>query len=159
MSDIFTQSAKHVLTEAMGDMRSAIEGAPPDALNWRPAGDDTNSIAVLAIHVMNSTRWWLSTATGAPLPHRNREEEFIATAPTAATLLATVDEMHADCVQLLNPAEQVDWSAKRATRAGPDDDGPSEVPAAWALLHALTHLREHTGQLLLTRQLWDAGKR
>jgi hypothetical protein len=32
------------------------------------------------------------------------------------------------------------------------------VSAAWALLHALEHLREHEGQLFLTRQLWDQRK-
>jgi hypothetical protein len=29
------------------------------------------------------------------------------------------------------------------------------VLAGWALLHALEHLREHEGQMFLTRQLWD----
>ena len=29
------------------------------------------------------------------------------------------------------------------------------VTAAWALIHALVHLREHVGHAELTRQLWD----
>ena len=39
------------------------------------------------------------------------------------------------------------------TRPNPDDD--MKVPAAWALLHAIEHLREHVGQMQLTRQLWE----
>lgn len=31
--------------------------------------------------------------------------------------------------------------------------GAEQVSAAWALLHALEHLREHVGQMQLTRQL------
>jgi hypothetical protein len=37
----------------------------------------------------------------------------------------------------------------------PDDD---PVTAAWALLHALEHLREHAAQAQLTRQLWQRGR-
>jgi hypothetical protein len=33
------------------------------------------------------------------------------------------------------------------------------MPAAWALMHALEHLREHLGHMALTRQLWEQGNR
>ena len=43
--------------------------------------------------------------------------------------------------------------------AGFDEDGPKEEPvtASWALLHALTHLQEHTAQLQITRQFFLAN--
>ena len=41
MPDPFLTSARDLLRRARDDMRAAIDGLPPDALNWRPAGDDT----------------------------------------------------------------------------------------------------------------------
>jgi uncharacterized damage-inducible protein DinB len=152
--DPFLLAAQHVLDRALDEMRQSLAGAANDALNWRPGGDDTNSLAVLAVHALSSTRSWLSVATGAPLPERDRDAEFEATASDAASLLAWFDGLALECRALLEPAGAIDWRAVRRTHPRPDDR-PEEVSGAWALLHALEHLREHEGQLFLTRQLWD----
>lgn len=156
MPDPFTAAAAGILDDALADMRSAIDGAATDALNWKPGGDGTNSIAVLAVHSMSSTRSWLSIAVGAPLPGRDRDSEFIATTPGAEALLAFIDAMRADCVRLLSEAAVPDWGVSRRTHTRPNPDAEPDVSAAWALLHALEHLREHAGQMLLTRQLAGA---
>lgn len=152
MADVITVSAKALLAEAARDMRAAVDGASAEALNRRPGGDDTNAMAVLAVHAMHSTRWWLSVSTGAPLPARVRDEEFVASAPDATWLLSFVEQMGADCVRLLEDMETPDWAAV----VRPDADG-QELTRGWALLHAMTHLREHTGQIMLTRQLVAGG--
>ena len=156
MPDPIIAGASENLVTALGDMRPAIEGASVEALNWRPAGDTTNSIAVLAVHVMNSTRMWLSVATGAPLPERDRDSEFLATTPSAAELLSFVDKYAKDCAALLDGAGTVDWDAMRQTHPRPRPGASEEVTGAYALVHAFGHLREHVGQMMLTRQLWDA---
>jgi hypothetical protein len=81
---------------------------PAEALNWKPAGADTNSIAVLATHVMHSTRSWLSVAVGAELPDRDRESEFRVTEDDPGALLRLVDEMSDECKALLKDAGEVD---------------------------------------------------
>src|SRR3972149_2702921 len=68
MPDPILTSARDLLRRARDDMRAAIDGLPPDALNWRPAGADTNSIAAMANHALTSARTWLSVAVDAPLP-------------------------------------------------------------------------------------------
>jgi uncharacterized damage-inducible protein DinB len=153
-SDPILIAAQHVLARSLEEMRRSIAGASAEALNWRPGGDDTNSPAVLTVHALSSTRSWLSVATGAPLPERDRDAEFVAEAMDAASLLAFFDTMALGCTALLEPGEPVDWSTTRRTHPRPDDR-PEHVSAGWALLHALEHLREHEGQLFLTRQLWD----
>ena len=157
MPDPILIAAHHILNTAVTDMRTSIEGASSETLNWRPAGDDTNSTAVLAVHSMTSTRSWCSVAVGAPLPERDRPAEFRATASGASDLTAFIEAMQRDCVRLLDQAHDVDWSAVRTTHARPND-ATERVSAAWALLHALEHLREHTGQMLLTRQLFAAPR-
>jgi uncharacterized damage-inducible protein DinB len=150
-------SAREIFVTALADMRPAVEGASPEALNWRPAAAGTNSIVVLVVHAMNSTRWWLSVATGAPLPDRDRASEFVAEAADASALLSIVDDLARDCETLLGDADRVDWRAKHRTGSTRARTGASdEVTAAFALIHAFGHLREHIGQMTLTRQLWDA---
>jgi uncharacterized damage-inducible protein DinB len=158
MNDPIITAAHENLETALGDMRPAIEGASTEALNWRPAGEGTNSLAVLAIHVMNSTRMWLSVATGAPLPDRDRDSEFVASTSGADDLLAFVDRYAADCVALLDRAGDVDWNAMRETHPRPRPGASEQVTGGFAVVHAIGHLREHVGQMMLTRQLWDARR-
>lgn len=152
-------AASAVLKDALEAMRAATEGASPEALNWRPAGAETNSLAVLGVHTMHSTRSWLSVAMGTQLPARDRDSEFVATADSVVALRDVIERMGSECRELLDQAAPPEWGVMRKTHARPSPDWPTEVSAAWALLHALEHMREHAGQMLLTRQLFDAGSR
>jgi hypothetical protein len=152
--DPFIAAAREQFTVTLGDLRQGIQGATAEALNWRP-GEDTNPIAVLAVHVMGSTRWWLSVALGAPRPDRDRAAEFQAAAPGADGLLAHIADGERECLALLDGAREVDWMAVRQTGARPRPGAVEQVTSAWALIHALEHLGEHAGQIALTRQLWD----
>jgi hypothetical protein len=157
-TDALLAAARFVVREDLKDLRAAVDGLPADALNWKPGGDDTNSAAVLVTHVLNSTRWWLSNAVGAPLPDRDRASEFRVTEDNPGALTALVDEFRGDIGRVLDGAADVDWGAARKTHAA-SGDGPENVPAAWALLHAIEHLREHVAHVSLTRQLWEARGR
>src|SRR3990172_9357335 len=152
-TDPLLTSARDAPRRNRDDTPPPIEGLPPDALNWRPAGDDTNSIAVLATHSLTSTRWWLSVAVDEPLPDRDRDSEFEALARYPTELLVFAERLFADCLALVDESRTVDWSALRRQW---DQDTGTQLSAAWALLHAVEHLREHVGQMALTRQLWEA---
>jgi uncharacterized damage-inducible protein DinB len=154
--DPILTSARDILRRCRDDLRAAVDGLPPDALNWRPAGDDTNSIAVLAHHSLTSTHVWLAVAVDEPLPDRDRPSEFGFNADTAEVLLAHADRLFEDCLDLVGKSRTVDWAALRSHwDAGRD----VQLFAAWALIHALEHLREHIGQMSLTRQLWEQRPR
>ena len=155
MPDPILTSARDLLRRNRDDMRAAVDGLPPDALNWRPAGDDTNSIAAMANHAVTSARTWLSVAVEAPLPDRDRPTEFDYAARDSGELLALVDGMFEECLALVDKSREVDWGALRRHWDATRD---IELFAAWALLHAVEHLREHVGQISLTRQLWEAQR-
>ena len=151
MSDPTVEAAAEILGTALSDLRDAVEGMSSDELNRRPAGDDTNSIAVLTTHSMHSTRAWLSVAVGAEPPARDRPAEFRAVS-SDEELLTLLDEMGTECVALLDDATfDPDRSGLAPWRQGRLAEEP--VPAGWALIHALVHLREHVGHAQLTRQL------
>jgi uncharacterized damage-inducible protein DinB len=149
MSDPFLTAAGTIFSDTLAEMRVAIEGASPKQLNTKPGGEETNSITVLAVHAMRSTRAWLSFVRSVPAPARVRDEEFVATTPDAGALLALVAGLDRDCTALLDPGATIDWSSERAISSG------EIVTTAWALMHAIEHLREHMGQIALTRQVLD----
>lgn len=149
--DTFTASARYVFDQTLGDIRRSLDGLEPVDLNRRP-GPDTNAIAVLVVHSMSSTRWWLSVATGAPLPDRDRDSEFEASAPDSEALRAWFEDIAKQCQTLLDTQKAIDWSAMLEP-----DPGEQKVPASFALIHAMAHLREHEGQMSLSRQLLAAG--
>lgn len=149
-------SAAYVLKDDLQEIRSAVEGLPDEALNWKPAGEDTNSVAVLVTHVLHSTRSWTSIAVAAPLPDRDRDSEFRVTADRTADLLALIDDFSSQILALINDAGDVDWAANRRAHIRPDPSLPGYVPASYALLHAIEHFGQHVAHVALTRQLWDA---
>jgi hypothetical protein len=151
-SDPTIEAARGFVDESLDAMRAAIDGASGDALNQRPAGDDTNPVAVLVVHAVNSTRWWLSVARGLPLPERDRPSEFLTTVADADELLALFDPVAADCRALLDTDAPFDGGA-----ICEDPRDGERVTAAWALIHAVEHLREHVAHAELTRQLWEEG--
>jgi hypothetical protein len=149
-SDPTLAAARSFVDESLDSMRAAIAGASADALNRRPAGDDTNPVAVLVVHAVSSTRWWLSMALGAPLPERDRPSEFLTTVAGVEELLRVFDPIAADCRSLLSTDVAFDAGAIRE-----DPLEGEQVTAAWALIHAVEHLREHVAHAELTRQLFD----
>lgn len=156
MPDAILASAAYVLKDHIKELREAVDGIPDEALNWKPAGADTNSVAVLVTHVLHSTRSWISTAVAAPLPDRDRDSEFRVAAEKTRDLLALIDDFGAQVLALLNDSGDIDWAANRKTHMRPDPELPDYVPAAFALLHAIEHFGQHVAHVSLTRQLWDA---
>lgn len=153
MSDALLIAARSTLDGSLRELRKALEGLDADALNTPPATDGTNPLAVLAVHALASTRSWLALATGSPLPPRDRPREFETHVDDAGAFLATVDATAEACRELLSSADGIDPSRTGTApwRGGTEAEEP--VTAAWALLHALDHLREHVGHAQLTRQL------
>jgi hypothetical protein len=147
-------AALEILGTSIADLHHAVEGLPADLLNRRPAGDDTNSIAVIVTHAMHSTRAWLSLAVGAEPPVRDRPAEFVASASDDGELRSLIDSMSEDCRALLSTGTfEPGRTGLAPWRPGPEAKEP--VMAAWALIHAFAHLREHVAQALLSRQLLD----
>lgn len=153
--DPFLQAAWETYQTAFDEMNACLKSLSTSGLNWKPEGDDFNSIAVLAVHSLGSTRSWLCVAAGAELPPRDRDLEFRAEAATAAEFRDFCVRLQAGCMDLLSRPPRQAWQDLRRTHARPDPEAAEEVTGAWALLHALEHLREHLGQMLLTRQLWE----
>jgi hypothetical protein len=152
VADPIVSAARRFIADGFSTLRSVVEAVPAEALNWRPAGEETNSIAVLVTHAAYSTRMLLAMALGLPMPPRDRPAEFAAHAEGGDSLLRLLDALSAECLAALDGAGPVDWAALRQRRR--DGGEVVEVPAVEALFHAVEHLRGHADEASLTRHLW-----
>jgi hypothetical protein len=152
VADPTIEAARDILSDSLDELRRAVDGCTADQLNRPPAGDRTNGLAVLATHALASTRSWLSLATGAPLPDRDRDAEFLVVVDDPAAFMADVDAWSTE-IRALLASDRVFDPGRTAPAPWRADDPDEPVSAAWALLHALEHLREHVGHAQLTRDV------
>jgi hypothetical protein len=155
MDDPTVVAADGMIRESVAGLRQAIMGLPVEGLNWRPGNDDTNPIAVLVVHALQSTRSWLAVAVGAPLPERDRNAEFLTVAESGEALMGFVDRLDVDLRALLESVVTYDPAAQRVSHTRSSTGEAEVVSGAWALLHAVEHLSEHVAHAQLTRQLWE----
>ncbi len=146
MEPVVTTAREH-LKLTRDAYRETIRGMDQAALNWRP-GPDTNSAAVLIVHIAGSERELLHTIRGLTT-ERDRDAEFRATAESDAELLARLDEMDA-LFDDMAPHITADDLAVDRTRW----NGATNTGLYW-LLHDVSHLREHLGHIQLTKQMYE----
>jgi uncharacterized damage-inducible protein DinB len=154
VSDAVVDASRSILADELDELRDAIAGLSPEDLNRRPAGEGSNSLAVIVEHALASTRSWLSLATGAPLPPRDRPAEFRTVAD--ANFPARVDHRIDECLALLGGEVAFDPTGV-GTAPWRSTGADEPVTAAWALLHALSHLDQHVGHAHITRDLLRSG--
>ena len=148
-----------VLEDAHDWAAQALEGLPPEALNWRPTEgevgledadpDATNSLAGLVTHIAGSERYLIGQLAGGRAFSRNRPAEFRASGASVEALRQVLRQANAyarEVMEDLTP-EQLD-----ETISGP----VGEVPRRWALVRATAHAGLHVGHMQLTRQLFLA---
>ena len=151
LPDPTIEAARDILGDSLRELRKAVDGCSADDLNRRPIEGETNPLAVLVTHAMQSTRSWLSGATGAPPPERDRDAEFLVVVDDAAGFLSWLDDISAECRALLE-GDVVYEPGATVTAPWRTYGADEPLTAAWAMLHALEHLREHVGHAQLTRQ-------
>jgi hypothetical protein len=149
-ADPVLAAARNLIADSLEQLRRNLEGLPVEALNWTPTEAESNSLAAIVTHATGATRNWVCIALGLPPPTRDRASEFLGKVDDPAMLLQRIDAIESECLGLLDAAHTFDPGAARPGSG----ESPPRHTAAWALLHAVDHLREHTGQLFLTRQFW-----
>ena len=126
-----------------------IAGLPQPALDWIPA-PDSNSMAVLVVHLTGAERYWIGDIGLNQPSGRERAAEFQVRGLSAEQLTARLEAAGAYARSALQDLELADLAEQRVSPR----DGRL-FSAAWALLHALEHTAIHLGHIQLTRQLWE----
>jgi hypothetical protein len=143
-------TVREILRDQRRQWRNVVAGLDAEALNWKP-GQDANSIAVLVAHTFDAERFLMAHVVGIRLD-RDREARFRTVVSGPDELLTIIDgaEREVDGYVELMSGDALAADMPHAT-------GPHL--GAWWPLHALEHSREHLGQALLTRQMYEQGRR
>ncbi len=150
---ILSTSVLGILREQHEMFREAIAGLSQEALNWRP-GADTNSAAMLITHATESEGRILRIAIEGELRDPDelvatRLKSFDAVVDSPDGLVALIDSADAEAARVLAKLDDIDAGTPRTMRG-------STGAAAWWVFRVIAHNGEHVGNLLLTRQLWEA---
>jgi uncharacterized damage-inducible protein DinB len=149
------------LRDLRAELLKWCDSLPADALNWRPLAHplkgtepitDTNSIYVMATHVIGSEAWWLQQIIGGMDVHRNRDAEFVATGDDLAALLVRLNAVAMQSETVLSKLAEADLDGERDTTLG-------KHTVRWCILHVIEHTSRHIGHIELTRQLWENQKK
>jgi uncharacterized damage-inducible protein DinB len=141
------------LHELHNEIEKAIEGLPPQALDWKPV-PAMNSICVLIVHLSGAERFLVGDIVKGEASQRDRPAEFMASGWDAAALVQRLKDSEAYFKSVLESMSLADLDGmRRHPRDG------SQVSASWAILHALEHSAMHTGQIQDLRQLYQDGIR
>jgi len=143
--------------ETFATLKASITDLPTQALDWAPAAG-VNTLAVLVRHAVAAARFGAAVAAGGEAafgPYREgpRRQAFQSRQLTSGALEQEIDEAAAVVDRLLlgAPPEGLGEPVRFT------DESPGfYTTRAGALISMLGHLREHTGQASLVRELWAA---
>jgi hypothetical protein len=141
------------LTALHHDALEAIEGLPPDALDWTPfqiSADEMNTINILVTHATGAERYWIGdVALGEP-SGRVRKSEFQVKGTNQEEL---TDKINAATLYARSAVAKLNLEVLAAERTSARDGRKYSV--SWALMHALEHTALHLGHIQITQQLWE----
>jgi len=135
------------------DVIHAIEGLPPEALDWtlgETAPGEMNTLNILVTHLSGAERFWIGDVASGEASGRVRAKEFEVSGMAAGDLIAEVHHATAYARSVLDSLCLEDLTAARNSPR----DG-LKFTLGWALLHALEHTALHLGHIQITRQCWD----
>ena len=137
------------MNDQFNTLRSTLDGLDADAMNWSP-GPEMNSIAVLYTHLLGAENAMTATVAGESF-ERDRDAEFRAT-QDPASLLKLVNDTEG---RVMPRIDKLTMEALAANHAPAGDRLGRKNLGSWWIFHAVEHSREHIGQALLTRQLYE----
>ncbi len=140
------------LHEGRKRVLQALDGLDAEALNWRPLPQNTNSLFVLATHLLGSERDWMHKTVGQRKVERDRAAEFRARGDDVAALRSQYADVERETDQILSQLREEEMDVVHTGERRP-------YTVRWCILHVLEHYAEHAAHMELTRQLWEGRER
>ncbi|HEX3723486.1 MAG TPA: DUF664 domain-containing protein [Nitrolancea sp.] len=140
---------KLIMNDQFDTLRSILDGLDDDAVNWVP-GPETNSIAVLYTHLLGAENSMTATVASESF-ERDRDAEF-RVKEGVASLTKLVNDTEG---RVMPRIDKLSLEALAINHAPAGDRLGRNHLGSWWIFHAVEHSREHIGQALLTRQLYE----
>jgi uncharacterized damage-inducible protein DinB len=136
-----------LLEELHENIKDQIAGLAQDELDWSP-GQGINSIAVLAVHIAGSERFWIGDTIMREPSGRDREAEFVTSGKSEQAL---VDLLDASLGYIEGAFGKLDVDVLEEMRISPRDG--REISVARTIAHVIEHTALHLGHIQITKQL------
>ncbi|MGB9180244.1 MAG: DinB family protein [Pyrinomonadaceae bacterium] len=149
-----SETAENFIAKARSLMREdylpkierCLEKLNDEQVWWR-AGEESNSIGNLLLHMAGNARQWIISSVGGERDARVRQQEFderetIPRAELMEKLRRTLDEVDA----VLARVDEAQLLERRTIQG-------YEVTVLEAIFHAVEHLAMHTGQIILITKM------
>jgi len=145
-----TQSREFLISDYFPKIERCLEALGDEDVWWR-AGEGSNSIGNLLLHLEGSTRMWIVDVAGGSKSPRNRQQEFDERRQIPkAELVGRLKRMLAEAGDVLS---RLDAGTLLEFRASPWE----EVTVFWAIYHAVEHFSMHTGQIIMIAKMRAGG--
>ncbi|HWS56696.1 MAG TPA: DinB family protein [Pyrinomonadaceae bacterium] len=140
------EARRHLLADYLPKIERCLERLNDEQAWWR-AGEQSNSVGNLLLHLEGNARQWLVSGVGGAPDRRARDREFeerahVPVATLLADLRATLAEADAALARLGPEA-----LLERRHIQGHD------VTVLAAVFHVVEHFSMHTGQIILLTKL------
>lgn len=138
------------MIEQVDRIFECLDDVTVDELNWRPTPENTNTLAVLATHIMGNLQQNIFVVLGGEEDHRDRDAEFRAEGSSAMELQqqwgALRERIQTTLASLSGDVLDREYDHPRRGRSSGRE----------LLLNAGLHAAEHAGHAELTRDLVKA---
>jgi hypothetical protein len=140
---VLAQKTMDVLERALG----CLDGLDAEALNWRPPAPETNSLYMIATHVLGNVEENIFQVLGGRQVGRQRDQEFVAHGSDAQVIAERWQRLRGEVQGAIaalsaDDLERTYQHPRRGTLTGHE-----------VLLLVITHASEHLGEAQLTRAL------
>jgi hypothetical protein len=148
---VVIQAFTDKIVEYVERILATCDGLDEAGINWKPDGTETNSIYVLATHVMGNVRQNALAVLGGQEDQRDRDAEFVATGDSAQALRDEWADLKPRVIDALGKI-----GVAELTREYPHPRRGT-ITGLGVLMVAAPHAGEHAGQAELTRSLTGIG--
>lgn len=150
MNDIahafIAQARRHLSDEYLPKIERCLERLNDEQV-WRRAGDNSNSIGNLLLHLEGNVRQWVVSGIGGAKDTRQRDGEFAAR--ESATSEALIERLRATLLEADAALARIDPDALAEHRIIQG----KQVSILEAVFHAVEHFSGHTGQIILLTKM------
>jgi hypothetical protein len=154
--DLYTSELQRLLERVC----RSLEGLGASEVNWRPAAPESNSLYVIATHVLGNAQAWVLGIVCGRSVERDREAEFRASGDDPKELIGRARRLSEDFARALSALLPGALEEKRRPAPPLLGIGPAdELTVREALMRVLVHGLMHVGQMQITRDLAIAAVR
>lgn len=141
-----SQARSLLMTDYLPKIERCLKKLSNEDIWWR-AGEDSNSIGNLLLHLSGNARQWIVGGVGGTHDMRERQKEFdaregLSRAELLSTLKQTLDDVD-DVLSKVAPQTLLD---RRTIQE-------CDVTVLEAIFHVVEHFSMHTGQIILITKM------